>query len=470
MVLLLYLVLTFIKAIKERIQSLDFQDCKVRVTNVDSQGSEDNIVIQVIGEMSNKSQPHRKFVQTFVLAGQTNGYFVLNDIFRYIREDEEEEVAPEVSEPDPVPSGYKEPAPTASDSALKSLDDTKETVAHEPDVAEVDKKLEEVAHEEEEEAKETAPPAQVNGTPVPEVAEVIPTEEAPAAAVSTPEEQAVEEAPIPVAEEPVQTEKPKAPAPTPAPAKAAPPPVVAAAPPKPAVPKTWAQLVTIKTAPVASAPAPAQPTATQPKAAAPTPAATQSTPAAASTPAPPVRQPSPAGSQQEGSSGGWQTAGAEHSRSKSRAQAPIVGPDGKVRAYVKNVYAGVDADELKAHLTKFGELAYFDVSRAKVCLIINILVTRLNKANKSDRTLPLPNSRPSRASRRLSLPTHTRSEELRISSSRSAVLLASSTHAEELVVVVAASSDQPVKVVVVPTSTKTLLAGHSTATVAVVVA
>lgn len=325
------------------------------MTNVDSQASDENIVIQVIGEMSNKSQPHRKFVQTFVLAGQTNGYFVLNDIFRYIREDdEEEEAVPEASEPEPEShSEYQEPVPTANESAIKSLNEPQETVAHEPDVAEVDKKLEEVAQEEE--AEKEAAPAQTNGTPVPEVAE----EDAPAPAVSAPEEPAVEEAPAPAAEEPEQVEEPKAPVPTPAPVKATPP--VAAAPSKPPVPKSWAQLVAPKTL-VAPTPAPAPAAAPQPKAAAPTPAAAQPKAAATSTPAPPVRQPSPAGSQQDG----WQTAGADHNRSKSRAQAPtIAGPDGKVRAFIKNVYAGVDAEELKAHLNKFGELVYFDVNRAK---------------------------------------------------------------------------------------------------------
>ncbi|KAF4507468.1 hypothetical protein G6O67_003960 [Ophiocordyceps sinensis] len=37
------------QAIQERIKQLDFQDCKVRISNVDSQASFDNIVIQVIG-------------------------------------------------------------------------------------------------------------------------------------------------------------------------------------------------------------------------------------------------------------------------------------------------------------------------------------------------------------------------------------------------------------------------------------
>ena len=80
------------QAINDRIKQLEFQDCKVRVSNVDSQESFKNIVVQVIGEISNKAAAHRKFVQTFVLAEQPKGYFVLNDIFRYILEDEEEEM------------------------------------------------------------------------------------------------------------------------------------------------------------------------------------------------------------------------------------------------------------------------------------------------------------------------------------------------------------------------------------------
>ncbi|KZZ88553.1 NTF2 and RRM domain protein [Ascosphaera apis ARSEF 7405] len=78
--------------IQSRIRSLDFRSCKVRVLNVDAQGSFDNILVIVIGEISNDGQPSRKFVQTFVLAQQPNGYFVLNDVFRYLKDEEEEEV------------------------------------------------------------------------------------------------------------------------------------------------------------------------------------------------------------------------------------------------------------------------------------------------------------------------------------------------------------------------------------------
>ncbi|KAJ3488768.1 hypothetical protein NLG97_g6135 [Lecanicillium saksenae] len=48
------------QAIQERIKALDFQDCKVRVSNVDSQASDESIVIQVIGETSNKGAEPRK--------------------------------------------------------------------------------------------------------------------------------------------------------------------------------------------------------------------------------------------------------------------------------------------------------------------------------------------------------------------------------------------------------------------------
>lgn len=50
--------------------------------------------------MSNKSGPWRKFAQTFFLAEQPNGYFVLNDIFRYLKDEEESEEQAEEVEAD----------------------------------------------------------------------------------------------------------------------------------------------------------------------------------------------------------------------------------------------------------------------------------------------------------------------------------------------------------------------------------
>lgn len=62
------------------------------VSNVDSQASiEGAILIQVLGEISNDGQESRKFGQTFCLAPQESGYYVYNDIFRFLKEDVESE-------------------------------------------------------------------------------------------------------------------------------------------------------------------------------------------------------------------------------------------------------------------------------------------------------------------------------------------------------------------------------------------
>ena len=109
------------QAIADKIKDLGIQDVKVRVTNVDSQESGRDIVVQVIGEMSNKNMPHRKFVQTFVLAEQPNGYYVLNDIFRYILDEDEEEA--EEAQPDtPVEETQPQTLPSTIDEAEKEKD------------------------------------------------------------------------------------------------------------------------------------------------------------------------------------------------------------------------------------------------------------------------------------------------------------------------------------------------------------
>ncbi|KAH0835849.1 hypothetical protein J3R83DRAFT_9718 [Lanmaoa asiatica] len=96
--------------IHNKITSIGFQDCKVFIHSVDAQSSANGgIIIQVIGEMSNHGDPWRKFVQTFFLAEQPNGYFVLNDIFRFLKEDTVED---DVSEAEPVPTvSTSEPVP-----------------------------------------------------------------------------------------------------------------------------------------------------------------------------------------------------------------------------------------------------------------------------------------------------------------------------------------------------------------------
>ncbi len=49
----------------------------------------------MLGELSNNGGAWRKFAQTFFLAEQPNGYYVLNDIFRYLKDEDEIEAEAE---------------------------------------------------------------------------------------------------------------------------------------------------------------------------------------------------------------------------------------------------------------------------------------------------------------------------------------------------------------------------------------
>lgn len=310
--------------------------------NVDSQASFDNILINVIGEISNKSEPSRKFVQTFVLAEQPNGYYVLNDIFRYLTEEEEEipaeEAAPAAEQQQEAPEA---PAHSAAPEAVPEAApvSTESQVDNEPAATKVDEKLEE-AKPNGETVQPTAAP-QTNGDAEKQEAPAAPAPAPAAEAESTQPEYPPSPEPTPTASAP--KEAPAAEKEAPAPAKA--------------VPKTWANIASkpgaavpvVPAIPVAAPKAPAQsatPAQPQPQSQQAAPA----TPAAESTPS----QPS------SNDTSGWQTAGHDHKKTQSR-----VGEENTL-AYIKNVNEKVDASLLKQTLFRFGKLKHFDVNRVKV--------------------------------------------------------------------------------------------------------
>ncbi|KAK0646223.1 hypothetical protein B0T16DRAFT_458168 [Cercophora newfieldiana] len=348
-------------AIQERIKALEFENCKVCISNVDSQGSDDNIVIQVIGETSNKGAPPKKFVQTFVLAKQPSGYFVLNDILRYINEDTEEETEESaqatISEvPAPV-----ETEEQAEEQAPAQEEPVKEAEPAELDAVVVDQKLEEadsLAVETSTATAETVAAAPLEETPEPaeEQAESIPEPE------KVVEEIAEEEAKKP--------EEPKDPNPTPAvPAARAPPTPVVAEPEKPKEapkPMTWASRA-------AAAAGPPRAVVPIPKTATPPVPAQARQPAPSATAAPPVAQAaetaptSAAAPKDQGSE--WQTA---ETKRQSRPQSMSAAPAEKegAMAYIKYVTDKVRDEDLKNALAVFGELAYFDINRGKNCAFV----------------------------------------------------------------------------------------------------
>ena len=343
---------------------------------MDSQESFKNIVVQVIGEISNKAAAHRKFVQTFVLAEQPKGYFVLNDIFRYVLEDEEEEMENgEVAE-EAAPTQALEPEPEPT-----TLTSSADPLQQEHDAEQVDRKLEEEILQKSASGLDLPSDATPEIGPVPTEAVDI-AEDAPAAAsvvkgtdeeVADAPEQAAETA---AAVDEAQPEKPRDPDPTPIaspskPAKAEPVESAAAAtpiaPPKPAAPKTWANMVAAHRVPAPAVPngAPSSNSITSPPG--PQPKAAPSSTNRSATPPRSENDDVPAKPQQNGNSG-WQMAGSDNSKKQGRQHSQsVTGNQENVLGYVKNVTDKVDASILKTTLAQYGKLVYFDVSRPKVC-------------------------------------------------------------------------------------------------------
>ncbi|EER43184.1 NTF2 and RRM domain-containing protein [Histoplasma capsulatum H143] len=305
------------KAINERIKELDFQDCKVRVLNVDSQASFDNILVSVIGEISNKSEPSRKFVQTFVLAEQPNGYYVLNDIIRYLADEEEEAVVEEAPVEVEEAAGAVEPTATALDQETTPEVAIKRQADNETAVQEIDEKLEQINGDtaptpaaepqpvgESVDDKVTAVPAP-SSTAVPptQVAALVVPEVAPEAEKAKEQEQ-TPAVPTPKASTPVLEKEP--------------------APPVAKAPMSWASIASNRAGvpavatPIAATPTPAAAALASQKAPPPTPsqaAATSAAPAAA------TRAGESENLTSQSSSGSeWQTAGADHGRRQGRPQ------------------------------------------------------------------------------------------------------------------------------------------------------
>uniref|UniRef100_A0A0C9RMC7 TSA: Wollemia nobilis Ref_Wollemi_Transcript_11109_2259 transcribed RNA sequence n=1 Tax=Wollemia nobilis TaxID=56998 RepID=A0A0C9RMC7_9CONI len=121
--------ITTLDAINEKILSLDYGEYKAEIKTVDSQESyNQGVTVLVTGALLGRDDVKRNFTQSFFLAPQDKGYFVLNDVFRFLDEPQQEEtrtilvngVADPVSQDcqsvavvaEPTPTVVAEPAPT----------------------------------------------------------------------------------------------------------------------------------------------------------------------------------------------------------------------------------------------------------------------------------------------------------------------------------------------------------------------
>lgn len=76
------------KAINEKILSVDYSEFRAVIKTVDAQESLDGgVIVLVTGYLTGNDNVKKNFTQTFFLATQDKGYYVLNDVFRYVDDD-----------------------------------------------------------------------------------------------------------------------------------------------------------------------------------------------------------------------------------------------------------------------------------------------------------------------------------------------------------------------------------------------
>ncbi|XP_031477838.1 nuclear transport factor 2-like [Nymphaea colorata] len=80
--------ITTMQAINEKILSMDYGEFRSEIKTVDAQDSlNGGVLVLVTGHLISKDNAKRSFTQSFFLAPQDKGgYYVLNDIFRYVEE------------------------------------------------------------------------------------------------------------------------------------------------------------------------------------------------------------------------------------------------------------------------------------------------------------------------------------------------------------------------------------------------
>ncbi|CDP03910.1 unnamed protein product [Coffea canephora] len=109
---------TTMQAINEKILSLNYEQFRAEIRSVDAQESfNGGVQVLVTGYLTGNDNMIRNFSQSFFLAPQDRGYFVLNDIFRYVENGNQQDanqgvanevVAPVTPEQDPPPPAVQE--------------------------------------------------------------------------------------------------------------------------------------------------------------------------------------------------------------------------------------------------------------------------------------------------------------------------------------------------------------------------
>ena len=82
------------QGINEKILAMNYKDYIAEIKTADAQQSHGNgVIVLVTGYLTGRDKVGKKFAQSFFLAPQEKGFFVLNDVFRYVDDEESEPAA-----------------------------------------------------------------------------------------------------------------------------------------------------------------------------------------------------------------------------------------------------------------------------------------------------------------------------------------------------------------------------------------
>ncbi|XP_023759207.1 nuclear transport factor 2 isoform X2 [Lactuca sativa] len=181
-------VTTTMDEINAKILSLNYEDMRAEIKSVDGQESlGGGVNVLVTGHLTGKDNIVRDFTQSFFLAPQDKGYFVLNDMFRYLDKPKHNEVSTEEAVVvDPITPEQETVAIPENNIPEEEAADSDVTEEPQPEKKIVSEENGEVAIVDEEvEVEDPVPEAVVDEVPVPTSSSVVAvevntkTEEAP---------------------------------------------------------------------------------------------------------------------------------------------------------------------------------------------------------------------------------------------------------------------------------------------------
>ncbi|KAK1270807.1 hypothetical protein QJS04_geneDACA004492 [Acorus gramineus] len=130
--------ITTMEAINKKILSMDYADYRAEIKTVDAQESlEGGVLVLVTGHLTGKDEVRRSFTQSFFLAPQDKGYFVLNDIFRYVEDPDTSAIVAPQTPPAPIAPVPEQDAPAVQENVQAVSEEPEDLLEEESDEGEV---------------------------------------------------------------------------------------------------------------------------------------------------------------------------------------------------------------------------------------------------------------------------------------------------------------------------------------------